>query len=81
MNINNIMVTINLGCNSNITHGDRVFFYITLYQTKFKQKEESCTFHNVCLALSKRIINQQKASSQGGVDKKSSTEQIAPDFL
>ena len=58
MNVNNDIATTVFACNNNLTVGDRVcFFYVTLYQTKHNQREESFTFQNVCLALSKRIKN------------------------
>ena len=56
MNVNNDIATILLSCNNNVTIGDKsCFFYVTLYQTKPNQKEESCTYHNICRALSKGI--------------------------
>ena len=60
MNVNNDIVTTVLACNNNVTIGDKAcFFYVTLYQTKHNQKEESCTYHSICLALLKRIKRQQ----------------------
>ena len=59
---------------------DRVcFYYVTLYQTKKNQKEESAAFHSVCLALCKRIKFQQDHISQKTEDG-DITENIAPDF-
>ena len=54
MNVNNDIATTVFACNNNVTTGDKAcFFYVTLYQTKHNQKEEACTYHNICLALSK----------------------------
>ena len=40
MNVNNDIASTILGCNNNITSGDKAcFFYVTLYQTKHNQKE------------------------------------------
>ena len=59
MNVNNDIATTVLGCNNNVTSGDKAcFFYVTLYQTKHNQKEEAFNYHNICLALSKRIKTQ-----------------------
>ena len=75
MNINNDIATTVLACNNNVTSGDKAcFFYVTLYQTKHNQKEESCAYHNICLALSKGIKKYQdllneKASLQNKVQR------------
>mgnify|MGYP001180549953 CR=1 FL=1 len=54
--LHNDIATTVLKCNNNVTSGDKAcFFYVTLYQTKYNQKEEAFNYHNVCLALSKRI--------------------------
>ena len=37
------------------------------YTSKKNQKEESCTYHNICLALSKRIRRQQEMLDNGEV--------------
>ena len=80
MNVNNDIATTVLACNNNVTTGDKAcFFYVTLYQTKHNQKEESCTYHNICLVLSKRIRRQQnllKEQCQNG----EVNDNIAPDF-
>ena len=55
-------------------------FYVTLYQTKHNQKEESCTYHNICLALSKRIKRQQDNLAKEREDGKEFSEQISPNF-
>ena len=61
MNVNNDIATTVLACNNNVTSGDKAcFFYVTLYQTKHNQKDESFSYQRVCLALQKRIITQQK---------------------
>ena len=55
MNVNNDIATTVLVYNNNATIGDKeYFFYVTLYLTKHNYKEESCTHHNIYLALSKR---------------------------
>ena len=55
-------------------------FYVTLYQTKHNQKEESCTYHNICLALSKRIKRQQEQLTKEREDGTVVTEEVSPDF-
>ena len=57
-----------------------MFFYVTLYQTKHNQKEESCAYHNICLALSKRIKRQQEILAKECDDVSEVTEEISPDF-
>ena len=48
MNINNDIATTVLACNNNVTSGDKAcFFYVTLYQTKHNQKDESFTYQKV----------------------------------
>jgi len=80
MNINNDLATTLFACNNNVVLGDRVcFYYVTLYQTKKNQKEESASFHNVCLALCKRIQYQQDHISEKEFTGET-TEEIAPDF-
>ena len=37
-----------------------MFLNVTLYQTKPNQKEESDTYHSICVALSKQIQRQQE---------------------
>ena len=60
MNVNNDITTTILACNNNVTSGDKAcFFYVTLYQTKHNQKDESFTYQKVCLELSKRIKTQK----------------------
>ena len=50
MNVNNDIATTVLACNNNVTIGDKAcLFYMTLYQTKHNQKEESCTYHSFFL--------------------------------
>ena len=56
-----------------------MLFYVTLYSTKHNQKEESVTYHSICLALSKRIKNQQEAITHQS-NNTEHTEEIAPDF-
>ena len=41
-------------------------FYVTLYQTKHNQKDESFTYQKVCLALSKRIKTQKDLLEKSG---------------
>ena len=80
MNINNDLATTLFACNNNIVLGDRVcFYYVTLYQTKKNQKEESASFHSLCLALCKRIQCQQEKLSENESSNET-TENIAPDF-
>ena len=80
MNINNDLATTLFACNNNIVLGDRVcFYYVTLYQTKKNQKEESASFHSLCLALCKRIQCQQEKLSENESSSET-TENIAPDF-
>ena len=80
MNVNNDIATTLLACNNNLVLGDRAcFFYVTLYSTKHNQKEESCTYHSICLALSKRIKNQQEVIASEDTTTEH-TEEIAPDF-
>ena len=57
-----------------------MFSYVTLYQTKHIQKEESCVYHNICLALSKRIKRQQEILAKECDDVSEVTEEISPDF-
>ena len=52
---------------------------MTLYPTKHNQKEESCTYHNICLALSKRIKNQQHMITNEDTSIEQ-TKDIVPDF-
>ena len=54
-------------------------FNVTLYSTKHNQKEESVTYHSICLALSKRIKNQQETITDQS-DAIEQTEEIVPDF-
>ena len=56
-----------------------IFFYVTLYQTKHNQKEESFNYHSICLALSKRIKRQQDLLKEES-DNQETTEDISPDF-
>ena len=80
MNVNNDIATTVLACNNNLVLGDRAcFFYVTLYSTKHNQKEESVTYHNICVALAKRIKNQQEIISNQS-NNTEDTENIAPDF-
>lgn len=80
MNVNNDIVTTVLACNNNVTSGDKAcFFYVTLYQTKHNQKEESCMYHNICLSLSKRIKRQQQILDEKS-DDNDATETVSPDF-
>ena len=80
MNVNNDIATTVLACNNNVTSGDKAcFFYITLYQTKHNQKEESFNYQNICLALSKRIKRQQDLLREQTANHKV-TEEVSPDF-
>ena len=80
MNVNNDIATTVLGCNNNVTSGDKAcFFYVTLYQTKHNQKEEAFNYHNICLALSKRIKRQQDLLREQA-DNQETTEEVSPDF-
>ena len=51
------------------------------YTSQKNQKEESCTYHNICLALSKRIRRQQEMLENGEVanteDQKNDTADYA----
>ena len=81
MNVNNDIATTVLVCNNNVTIGDKVcFFYVTLYQTKHNQKEESCTYHNICVALSKRIKRQQDILTENISNGVEVTEEISKDY-
>ena len=81
MNVNNDIATTVLACNNNVTLGDKAcFFYVTLYQSKYNQKEESCTYHTICLALSKRIKRQQEELEKERDNSTIVTEEISPDF-
>ena len=56
MNVNNDIATVVLACNNNVTLGDKVcFFLVTMYQTKYYQKDEAFNYHSVCLALSRQL--------------------------
>ena len=80
MNVNNDIATTVLGCNNNVTSGDKAcFFYVTLYQTKHNQKEEAFNYHNICLALSKRIKRQQDLLREQADDQEI-TEEVSHDF-
>ena len=80
INVNNDIATTVLACNNNVTSGDKAcFFYVTLYQTKHNQKEEAFNYHNVCLALSKRIKRQQDLLREVA-DNQEITEEVSPDF-
>ena len=80
MNVNNDIATTLLACNNNVTSGDKAcFFYVTLYQTKHNQKEESFNYHNICLALSRRIKNYQEVLNASTEDE-CSEEEVAPEF-
>jgi len=81
MNVNNDIATTVFACNNNVTTCDKVcFFNLTLYQTKHNQKEESCAYHNICLALSKRIKRQQDMLAKECDDVSEVTEEVSPDF-
>ena len=80
MNVNNDIATTVLACNNNVTSGDKAcFFYVTLYQTKHNQKEEACTYHNICLALAKRIKKQQMLLKEQ-CENEEVNEDVGPDF-
>ena len=80
MNVNNDIATTVLACNNNVTSGDKAcFFYVTLYQTKHNQKEEAFNYHNVCLALSKRIKFHQETLTEHS-NNEEVTEEVSPDF-
>ena len=65
MNINNDIASVVLACNTNVTSGDKIrFFYVTMYQSKRNQQEESASYYNICLALSKRIKYQDQLQAQ-----------------
>ena len=57
-----------------------MLFYVTLYQTKHNQKEESFTYHSICLALSKRIKRQHELIEESP-DIDNSTQETSPDFV
>ena len=57
-----------------------MLFYVPPYQTKYNQKEESCTYHNICLALSKRIKRQQDILIEKGNNGIDITEEISKDY-
>ena len=81
MNVNNDIVTTALACNNNVTIGDKAyFFYVTLYQTKHNQNEESCTYHNICLALSKRIKRQKDILNEQREKGIEVTEEISKNY-
>ena len=44
-----------------------MFLLCHIISVKKNQKEESCTYHNICLALSKRIRRQQEMLENGEV--------------
>ena len=80
MNVNNDIATTVLACNNNVTSGDKAcFFYVTLYQTKHNQKEEAFNYHNICLALSKRIKRQQDMLREK-TNNQEITEKVSHDF-
>ena len=80
MNVNNDIATTVLACNNNVTSGDKAcFFYVTLYQLKFNQKEESCTYHSISLALSRRIKRQQDLLNEQSDDSNIEQDE-SPDF-
>ena len=80
MSVNNDIATTVLVCNNTVTSGDKsCFFYVTLHQTRHNQKEESFNYHNICVALSKRI-KRQKYSIKERSDNQHTTEDISPDF-
>ena len=56
-----------------------MFFYVTLYQSKYNQKEESFKYHSICLALSRRIKYQQDLIKQND-NSEEQTESISSDF-
>ena len=56
-----------------------MFLYVTMYQTKHNQKIESCTYHNICFDLSKRIKRQQEILVKECDDDIEVTEEISPD--
>ena len=81
MNVNNNIATTVLACNNNVTICDKAyFFYVTLYQTKHNQKEESCTYHNICLALSKRTKRQKDMATEQRNNGVEVTEEISKDY-
>ena len=81
MDVNNDISTTVLACNNNATIDDKAcFFYVTLYQTKHNQKEESCTYHNICVALSKRIKRQQDMLTENVNNGVEVAEEISKDY-
>ena len=79
MNVNNDIATTVLACNNNVTSGDNAcFFYVTLYQSKYNQKEEAFNYHSVCLALSRRLKKEALLNEQS--ETVESTNDVSPDF-
>lgn len=58
MNVINDIATTVLACNNNVTCGDKICFYDTLYKTKKIKKEEAYVYHSIYVALSKRLKRQ-----------------------
>ena len=80
MNVNIDITTTVLACNNNVTSGDKAcFFYVTLYQTKYNQKEEAFNYHSICLALSRQIKKKQALLNEGSQTEEF-TENVTPDF-
>ena len=56
-----------------------MLFYVTLYQSKYNQKEEAFNYHSVCLALSRRIKKSQALLNEESQTNEC-TETVSPDF-
>ena len=81
MNVNNDIATTILACNNNVTIGDKAcFFYVTLYQSKHNQKEESFSYYSICRALTKRIQFRQEQLQDSPQDHNESTDGDRSDF-
>jgi len=56
MNVNNDIATTVLGCNNNVTSGDKAcFFYVTLYQTKHTKRKRHSTITIYVLHFQKEL--------------------------
>ena len=56
------------------------FYYVTLYQSKHNQNEESHPYHNVCVALAKRIQRQNSVLMQEAPETMEEAARQQPDF-
>ena len=84
MNMNNDIVSTLFACNNNVTSGDKIrFYYITMYQSKNNQTEESASYYSVCSTLCRRLKYQMQVNESNHLAQTPTTvvdEPIVPDY-